>query len=129
MTSLAEGRSSSAAIELAAGVRGLAAAVAEDRAPRSDDEPARKLARIHGVWGIAQLARRGRAKEGAQHAALLTPLLTDPDAEIRAQAAKMIGDIPYAQAAPSLVPLLADSAPRASGTGALPSAAAGSVVI
>ena len=91
----------------------LAAAVAEDRAPRSDDEPARKLARIHGVWGIAQLARRGRAKEGAQHAALLTPLLTDPDAEIRAQAAKMIGDIPYAQAAPSLVPLLADSAPRA----------------
>ena len=31
MTSLAEGRSSSAAIELAAGVRGLAAAVAEHR--------------------------------------------------------------------------------------------------
>jgi quinoprotein glucose dehydrogenase len=74
-------------------------------------DPANKLARIHGVWGIAQLARTG--KDGAKHAALLTPLLTDSDAEIRAQAAKMIGDIRYVNAAPSLVPLLADSAPRA----------------
>ena len=74
-------------------------------------DPANKLSRIHGVWGIAQLARTG--KDGAKHAALLTPLLTDSDAEIRAQAAKMIGDLRYAPAAPKLVPLLADGAPRA----------------
>ncbi len=59
---------------------------------------------------MAQLART--AKDGAKHAALLTPLLTDADAEIRAQAAKMIGDLRYAPAAAHLVPLLADSAPR-----------------
>ncbi len=73
-------------------------------------QPSQKLARIHGVWGIAQLARTG--KDGAQHAALLTPLLKDSDAEIRAQAAKMIGDIRYAEAVPGLLPLLADNAPR-----------------
>ena len=40
-------------------------------------------------------------KDGAKHAALLTPLLSDADAEIRAQAAKMIGDVRYAPAAPT----------------------------
>ncbi len=70
-----------------------------------------QLARIHGVWGVAQLART--ATGGAEHAPLLVPFLTDADAEIRAQTAKMIGDLRYAQAASKLVPLLADSAPRA----------------
>ena len=74
-------------------------------------DPANQLARIHGVWGVAQLART--AKGGAEHAPLLVPFLTDADAEIRAQTAKMIGDLRYAQAAAKLVPLLADSAPRA----------------
>ena len=73
-------------------------------------EPAHKPARIHGIWGLAQLARTG--KDGAKTATLLTPLLTDADAEIRAQAAKMIGDLRYAPAATSLVPLLSDTAPR-----------------
>ena len=72
--------------------------------------PANKLARMHGIWGVAQLART--AKDGSKHAALLTPLLTDSDAEIRAQAAKMLGDLRYSAAASNLVPLLADSAPR-----------------
>ena len=66
-----------------------------------------QFARIHAIWGIAQLAR-----VDARHAALLTPLLTDADAEIRAQAAKMIGDVRYAAAATNLVPLLKDAAPR-----------------
>ena len=73
-------------------------------------DPANQQARIHGVWGIAQMARTGA--DGAKHAALLTPLLTDSDAEIRAQAAKMLGDLRYAPAASNLIPLLADSAPR-----------------
>ena len=71
-----------------------------------------QFARIHGIWGVAQLARQTGAAAGAKHAALLTPLLKDADAEIRAQAAKMIGDIRYAPAASNLVPLLADPAPR-----------------
>jgi quinoprotein glucose dehydrogenase len=78
----------------------------------SVSDPSHRFARIHGVWGVAQLARRTGSGDGAKHAAHLTPLLKDADAEIRAQAAKMIGDIPYAPAAPDLVPLLADPAPR-----------------
>ncbi|HET7218906.1 MAG TPA: HEAT repeat domain-containing protein [Vicinamibacterales bacterium] len=70
-------------------------------------DPAHTLARIHAMWGVAQLARTT-----ATHAALLTPLLADSDAEIRAQAAKLVGDLKYAAAASSLLPLLKDAAPR-----------------
>lgn len=66
------------------------------------------LARLHGLWGIAQLARKE-----ARHAAELVPFLADSDGEIRAQAAKMIGDVRYAAAADKLMPLLMDTAPRA----------------
>jgi quinoprotein glucose dehydrogenase len=65
------------------------------------------LARMHGLWGLAQLARRE-----PQHASQLTAFLTDGDAEVRAQAAKMIGDLRHAAAAERLVPLLKDGAPR-----------------
>ena len=63
--------------------------------------------RIHGVWGIAQLARRE-----SHHAEGLLPYLTDADAEIRAQAAKWLGDIRYVAAGDDLIPLLKDDAPR-----------------
>ena len=66
-----------------------------------------QLARVHAMWGIAQLARKDR-----KHAALLTPYLSDADAEIRAQAAKMIGDVRHQEAAAPLVPLLAGAEPR-----------------
>jgi len=65
------------------------------------------LARLHAIWGIGQLARR----EAAQ-AAPLVDLLGDKDAEVRAQAAKTLGDLRYTAAGDRLVPLLADSAPR-----------------
>jgi quinoprotein glucose dehydrogenase len=67
-----------------------------------------KLARIHAIWGVGQLARRD-----AKHAALLVPLLGDADDEIRAQAAKTLGDVRYESAGKHLLPLLKDSAPRA----------------
>jgi quinoprotein glucose dehydrogenase len=67
-----------------------------------------QLSRVHAIWGIAQLAR-----SDAKHAALLTPLLTDADGEIRAQAAKMIGDVRYQSSAKALLPLLKDASPRA----------------
>src|SRR5690606_1305938 len=68
-----------------------------------------QLARVHAIWGISQLARRA-----AQHAALLVPLLQDADSEIRAQAAKWLGDIRYGDAGSALIPLLAEQQSRPS---------------
>jgi quinoprotein glucose dehydrogenase len=65
------------------------------------------LARLHGLWGVAQLARTD-----TRHAAALVPFLRAEDAEVRAQAAKMIGDVRHAAAAGDLVPLLRDPAAR-----------------
>jgi putative membrane-bound dehydrogenase-like protein len=67
-----------------------------------------QFARIHALWGLGQLARKD-----AQHATHFAAFLRDGDAEIRAQAAKMIGDVRHAASAAALVPLLKDSAPRA----------------
>jgi quinoprotein glucose dehydrogenase len=66
------------------------------------------LARLHGLWGLAQLARKDASK-----GAVFGEFLTDPDGEIRAQAARMIGDVKVASLAPKVLPLLMDTAPRA----------------
>ncbi|MBL9153357.1 MAG: HEAT repeat domain-containing protein [Verrucomicrobiales bacterium] len=58
----------------------LAAVSGNERAPR--------LARIHALWGLGQLTRY---REGADWEPLLARL-ADPDAEIRAQAARLLGD-------------------------------------
>lgn len=60
-----------------------------------------QLARIHGIWGIGQLTR-----ERSANASTLVPLLKDSDPEIVAQAAKVLGDVRYAEAAEQLLPLL-----------------------
>lgn len=65
-------------------------------------------ARLHGLWGLAQLARKD-----ASQASQLRPFLKDPDGEIRAQAARLLGDVRHAGAAGDLLPLLMDTAPRA----------------
>ena len=62
-----------------------------------------QLARVHAIWGLSQLARQDK-----KHAAALLPLLQDNDPEIRAQAAKWIGDIKYKEAGNNLIPLLKD---------------------
>lgn len=67
-----------------------------------------QLARVHAIWGISQYARRD-----LNNAALLTPVLNDEDPEIRAQAAKWIGDVRYAGAGDILIALLKDPYPRA----------------
>jgi putative membrane-bound dehydrogenase-like protein len=67
-----------------------------------------QLARVHGIWGISQLARKDK-----KYAQLLLPLLKDSDPEIRAQAAKWIGDIRYKEAGNQLIPLLKDGHSRA----------------
>ena len=72
------------------------------------DATGHQLSRIHGIWGIAQLARKD-----PRAASDLARFLKDDDAEIRAQAAKMIGDVRHAASADALLPLLKDAAPRA----------------
>ena len=67
-----------------------------------------QLARVHAIWGTSQLARQDK-----KHAATLLPLLQDGDPEIRAQAAKWIGDIKYKEAGNNLLALLKDQYIRA----------------
>jgi quinoprotein glucose dehydrogenase len=66
-----------------------------------------QLARIHGVWGIGQLARANKS-----YASPLLALLKDKDSEIVAQAAKVLGDAAVPEAGPLLVPLLTNTNPR-----------------
>jgi glucose/arabinose dehydrogenase len=64
-----------------------------------------QLARVHAIIGLSQMAR----KENMDYAKPLVQLLKDQDPEIRAQAAKWLGDIKYSGAGDNLIPLLKDS--------------------
>jgi putative heme-binding domain-containing protein len=66
-----------------------------------------QLARVHAIWGTSQLARQEE-----KYGDVMLPLLQDSDPEIRAQAAKWLGDIRYRKAGNNLVPLLQDTASR-----------------
>ncbi|PHS11505.1 MAG: glucose dehydrogenase [Blastopirellula sp.] len=54
-----------------------------------------QLGRLHAIWGIGQLARvKPNYEERAKAASLLTKtLIKDEDPEVRAQAAKVLGDL------------------------------------
>ncbi|HEY5551276.1 MAG TPA: HEAT repeat domain-containing protein [Opitutaceae bacterium] len=65
------------------------------------------LARRHAVWGLGQIARKD-----AGAVAAFRPLLAHTDAEVRAQAAKTLGDLRDAASAAALVPMLADDSAR-----------------
>jgi HEAT repeat protein/glucose/arabinose dehydrogenase/mono/diheme cytochrome c family protein len=67
-----------------------------------------QLARVHAIWGISQFARKKLSDASA-----LVPYLQDADPEIRAQAARWIGDVRYKEAGTQLIALLKDSYPRA----------------
>ena len=66
-----------------------------------------QLARIHAVWGLGQV---GRKKPTVL--APVVPLLSDADVEIRAQAAKVLGDANVKDAFDGLVKLLRDDSAR-----------------
>lgn len=66
-----------------------------------------RLARLHGIWGLGQIAR---LDDWPIHE--LLPLLDDPDAEVRAQTAKVLGEAPSDKAFDSLRKCLRDEAPR-----------------
>jgi putative heme-binding domain-containing protein len=66
-----------------------------------------QLARVHGIWGIGQLARKTPA-----FADKLIGLIQDADPEIQAQAIKTLGDNKYKNAAKAIIPSLASSSAR-----------------
>jgi quinoprotein glucose dehydrogenase len=66
-----------------------------------------QLARVHGIWGITQLSRNN-----PKYAESLLPLLNDRDDEIKAQAARWLGDLKFNDSAPALIPLLQDTNSR-----------------
>lgn len=67
-----------------------------------------QLARIHAIVGLSQLARLDDRK----YADKIVPYLQDEDAEIRAQAAKWLGDIRYDQVSSQLIQNLQDENAR-----------------
>ena len=75
------------------------AGIAKSGAPR--------LARLHALWGLGQIARRDATRFDA--IALQT---ADPDNEVRAQAAKLLGDSRDRARVSVLLPLLRDTEPR-----------------
>ncbi|MCB0689118.1 MAG: HEAT repeat domain-containing protein [Saprospiraceae bacterium] len=66
-----------------------------------------QLARIHALWGLTQLIRQEVV--GGE---VITAYLQDSDPEVRAQTAKMLGDVRWKDAGARLVPLLNDQSPR-----------------
>lgn len=67
-----------------------------------------RLARRHAVWALGQRA----ARDSAQAPRFVALLKSDADAEIRAQAAKLVGDVRYAAGADALVAALKDDSAR-----------------
>lgn len=84
--------------------RGERGAAVLERAAR---ESTNQLARIHAIWGLGQV---GRTAPSALRGVL--PLLADRDDEVRAQAAKAVGDHRVTSAAGKVTELLKDASPR-----------------
>ncbi|MFC4874007.1 HEAT repeat domain-containing protein [Negadavirga shengliensis] len=74
---------------------------------RQLEQKSNQMARVHAIWGISQLAR-----QDISHAEILLPYLKDQDEEIRAQAARWLGDVRHKGAGDQLIPLLKDEYSR-----------------
>ncbi|MDE0865334.1 MAG: sulfatase-like hydrolase/transferase, partial [Rubripirellula sp.] len=68
-----------------------------------------QLARLHAIWGLGQI---GRTDPTTKALAPVVALLDDADSEVRAQAARVLGDAHYGPAASAIVSLLADDTSR-----------------
>jgi quinoprotein glucose dehydrogenase len=66
-----------------------------------------RFARLHAIWGIGQVSRTQRG--ALRH---LTGLLADKDDEVRAQAAKVLGDSKRPEFYPAVAKALEDPSPR-----------------
>ena len=65
------------------------------------------LARCHAIWGLGQMGRKDE-----KWALPLIPLLKDPASEVRAQVAKVLGDVKAKKTAPQLAATLTDDSKR-----------------
>ena len=63
---------------------------------------------MHAIWGLGQIGR----KDGTTVIPVLLPLLEDKDPEIRAQSAKVLGELHAKDARKPLLVMLNDSEPR-----------------
>ncbi len=75
----------------------------------------RGLAQLHGIWGVGQwenLAVKKNWEKAGYFAKELQLLVSASDAEVRAQAAKCLGNAGVAGSAPALIKLLNDPASR-----------------
>lgn len=68
------------------------------------------LARVHAIWGIGQIARGDARLDEASET--LAGLLRDKEAEVRAQACSVIGDLRDTTYAAQVAELLLDAEPR-----------------
>ncbi|MCP4907781.1 MAG: HEAT repeat domain-containing protein, partial [bacterium] len=73
-----------------------------------------RSARIHAIWGLSEIARRQAARNRRvdKLVAPVLKLLEDADPEVRAQAAKMLGEPAQPKAVEALVARLADDSQR-----------------
>jgi quinoprotein glucose dehydrogenase len=81
-----------------------------------------QLARLHAIWGLGQIAARHKAKSpkiAEATVSVLLPLLGDGDAEVRVQAAKVLGDARVAKAYDGLIKQLRDANARVQFHGAM----------
>lgn len=74
----------------------------------TEDASTAQLAQIHAVWALGQIARAG--SQAAADAVVRT--LAASDDEVRAQAAKTVGELRLKTTAPTLRKLLSDTSPR-----------------
>jgi quinoprotein glucose dehydrogenase len=66
-----------------------------------------QLARVHAIWGLGQVGRTAPAALEK-----VAPLFESDDAEVRAQAARVLGDARWASSGAALTARLGDESPR-----------------
>lgn len=68
------------------------------------------LGRLHGIWGVGQY---GRIYQNMDVPVAILSLLNDKEAEVRAQTAKVMGEVKMKSASPRLIEQLKDDSRRA----------------
>ena len=74
---------------------------------QAKDQPV--TSRLHGIWGLEQVARRGKADKAV---ATLRALLGDSETEVRANAIRSLGSLKDGGSRDALVKALTDTSPR-----------------
>lgn len=83
-----------------------------DRLKQTALESDNRMARLHALWTVTQIARKHAGEKWGKQLAKWLPLLKDKDPEIRGQSAKMFAAARRADAAREIVELLDDKDPR-----------------